>query len=68
MKRAIVVTIVVAVMAVAALVAVFISDGGQAAGPRRPAPETKREAPGPPSGSFAPGTEAAPETAPPADE
>ncbi len=68
MRRAIVVTLVVAVVAVAALVAVLISDGGQAAGPRRPAPETKREAPGPPSGGFAPGAEHPPGNAPPADE
>ncbi len=63
MRRAIVVTIVVAILAVAALVAVLISDGGQATGPRRPAPETRREAPGPPSGGFAPGAEARPENA-----
>jgi len=68
MKRAIVVTIVVAVMAVAALAAVLISDGGQSSEPRRPARETQRDAPGPIESGFAPGTEARPATAPPADE
>ncbi len=60
MKRAIVVTIVVAVIA---LLAVLIFDGGEASGPRRPSPETKRQAPGPPSGGYAPGAEARPENA-----
>ena len=65
MKRAIVVTIVVAIVA---LVAVLISNCGQASGPRRPAPEIKRNAPGPTPGGFAPGTEAPPANASPADE
>ncbi len=65
MRRAIVVTIVVALIALAA---VLIWNGGQSSEPRRPAQETKRNAPGPIKGGFAPGTEAAPETAPPADE
>ncbi len=65
MRRAILVTIVVAVVA---LVAVLISNSGQASGLRRPAPETKRQAPAPPAGGFAPGAEAPPENAPPADE
>ncbi len=65
MRRAIVVIIVVAVVA---LVAVLISNCGQASGPRRPAPETQRHAPGKTTGGFAPGTEAPPANASPADE
>ncbi len=66
MRRAIVVTIVVAVIAV---VAVLISTcSGQASDPRRPVPETKRNAPGKTVDGFGPGTEAPPETASPSDE
>ena len=65
MKRAIVVTIVVAVVA---LVALLIWNSGQKSGPRRPAPETQRDAPGKSTGGFVPGTEAPPENAPPTDE
>ncbi len=66
MKRAIVVTILVA------LVVVFVAmlvNGGQASGPRRPVPETKRHAPGWTGDTgYAPGTESPPESTQPADE
>ena len=65
MKRAIVVTIVVAVVALAA---VLIWNRGQASGPRRPAQETQRHAPGKTTGGLVPGTQAPPANAPPTDE
>ena len=65
MKRAIVVILVVAV---AVLAVVLISNYGQTSEPRRPAQETKRDAPGKSTGGFAPGTIAPPENDSPADE
>ncbi len=66
MKRAIVVTIVLAVLALAAVL--IWNSGGQASGPLRPAPETKRDAPGKGVNGFGPGAEAPPENPSPSDE
>ena len=65
MKRAIVVTIAVAV---AALAVVLIATRGQTSELRRPTQETKRAAPGKAAGGFAPGTSETSENDSPADE
>ena len=66
MKRAIVVTIVLAVLALAAVL--IWNSGGQASGPLRPKPETKRNAPGDTASGFGAGTEAPPANPSPSDE
>lgn len=65
MKRAIVVTLAVAVVALAV---VLISNYGQSSELRRPTQETKRDAPGKAAGGFAPGTEAPQEHTSPTDQ
>ena len=64
MKRAIVVAILVALVAV---VVALLVDAGQPSGPLRPKPTTQRNAPGPTAGGFQEGTLPAPATTP-ADE
>ena len=66
MKRAIVVTVLVALVVI--FVAVVVDCGGQASGPRRPAPETQRDAPAKGAGGFQQGSQTPPPSSPSTDE